>query len=97
MVFRCPQIFLLINSNILCKMSFMSPKAKKVMNDTLSLPREVRAFLAEKLLESLDFEESFQLSDQWLNEIEKRCRQIDESSVDLIPGKQALHEAGKTL
>ena len=67
------------------------------MTDALNLPREARAFLAEKLLESLDFEESFQVSPEWQKEIGKRCHELDHTEVDLIPGEQALLEAKKTI
>jgi hypothetical protein len=37
------------------------PKAGRVVKEALGLPRAARAFVAEKLLESLDFDESFTL------------------------------------
>ena len=46
--------------------------------------------MAEILLESLDFEEDFHVSDEWLNEIKERCREIYEGKVKLIPGEEGL-------
>jgi len=57
----------------------------------------MRAFIAEKLLESLDFEEPFDLSSEWKEEISRRCRQIDEGQVQLTPGDKVFAEAAKRL
>lgn len=43
----------------------MSPETEIVIKQALQLPREARALVAEKLLESLDFEEPFELSREW--------------------------------
>jgi putative addiction module component (TIGR02574 family) len=75
----------------------MSPEIEHVMKQALELPSQVRAFLAEKLLESLDFEEPFELSNEWREEIDRRCRQIDESRVQLTPGDKVFEEAVKRL
>jgi len=75
----------------------MSPKVKSVMNNALQLPKDARALIAEKLLESLDFEEPFDLSDKWKMEIERRCQEIDNGSVVLIPGEQVIKEAKARL
>jgi len=71
----------------------MSPKIEHVMKQALELPSQVRAFIAEKLLESLDFEEPFEVSSEWKNEIKRRCRQIDEGKAQLIPGDKVFEEA----
>jgi putative addiction module component (TIGR02574 family) len=75
----------------------MSPEIEHVMKQVLELPIQVRAFLAEKLLESLDFEEPFDLSDEWKEEISRRCRQIDEGEVQLTPGDKVFTEAVKRI
>lgn len=43
----------------------MGPEAKSIIRDALQLPRDIRALIAEKLLESLDYEEPFELSKKW--------------------------------
>ena len=75
----------------------MSPKAESIMKEALQLPREARALIAEKLLESLDIDEPFELSEEWRQEIARRCREIDQAEVELIPGDQVLREAAVTL
>jgi putative addiction module component (TIGR02574 family) len=75
----------------------MSSETEKLAADILNLPREQRAFLAEKLLESLDFDEAFSLGDEWKAEVERRCRELDEGTVELIPGDQVFDEVTKAL
>ena len=75
----------------------MSPKIEHVIKQALELPSQVRAFIAEKLLESLDFEEPFEVSSEWKDEINTRCRQIDEGKVQLMPGDKVFKEAIKRL
>jgi len=75
----------------------MNPATEHVMKQTIELPSPMRAFIAEKLLESLDFEEPFDLNSEWKEEISKRCRQIDEGQVQLTPGDKVLAEANKRL
>ena len=53
----------------------VSPNAETVLATALRLPREERALLAEKLLESLDEVETFEVSDEWRREIRRRLRQ----------------------
>jgi len=75
----------------------MSPKTENIITEALRLPREARALIAEKLLESLDSEEPFEVSRQWKEEIERRCREIDEGTVNLIPADKVLKEAAEGL
>jgi len=70
----------------------MVQKIKDIVDNVLALPANSRAYIAEVLLESLDFEEDFPISDEWIKEIEKRCRDIDESKVELVPGDEALSQ-----
>ena len=75
----------------------MSPETEHIVQEALQLPREARAFLAEKLLESLDFEEPFDVSPDWKREIARRCKELDEGLVDLVPGDTVLREARERL
>lgn len=68
----------------------MVRKIEDIIGSILSLPANSRAYLAELLLESLDFQEDFPIDDEWLNEIKKRCQEIDECKVNLIPGNEGL-------
>jgi hypothetical protein len=37
------------------------------------------------------------VSSEWKEEIARRCREIDEGAVELIPGEEVLKEAAKEL
>lgn len=75
----------------------MGVKAEKVVKDALELPKEERAFVAEKLLESLDFEEPFSLSPEWKREALRCYQELDEGRIELIPGEDVLREAGESV
>ena len=70
----------------------MAQKIKDIVDNVLALPANSRAYIAEVLLESLDFEEDFPISDEWIKEIEKRCRDIDEGKVELVSGDKGLSQ-----
>ena len=59
----------------------------------MGLPCPVRAFVAKQLIESLDADDSEDLSPEWENEVEKRCKEIDDGIVDLIPGDEVFRKA----
>ena len=67
----------------------MSKDAGDILKDALSLPPEGRAALADSLLGSLDQEVDPDAEQVWLEEIQKRLREIDNGSVDLIPWEEA--------
>jgi putative addiction module component (TIGR02574 family) len=70
----------------------MRPQTENVMKEALQLPREARALIAEKLLESLDLDEPFELSDEWRQEIARRCREINQGAADLVPADRVFKE-----
>ena len=57
-------------------MSAMSDE-KDVLSQALLLPRQGRAELAARLLESLDDESDSDVDQAWLDEIERRCAAVD--------------------
>jgi len=61
-----------------------------VANQALKLNVNARAYLAQVLLESLDYEEEVIVSSQWREEIKKRCQEIKNSPEILIDGKLFL-------
>jgi len=75
----------------------MTPQTEKIAEEALKLPREARAFVAERLLESLDHEEEFAVSDEWLVEIRRRCREVDSGAVALIAADDVFAEVEKEL
>ena len=63
---------------------------EQIVTEVMKLPAHSRAFLAEKLLESLDLEEDFKVSSEWVKEIESRARAIDDGLVELVPAETAF-------
>ena len=63
------------------------------MTEALVLPSPLRAFLAAKLLESLDVDGAAELSPEWKEEIRKRCRETDEGAVQLVEAEEAFARA----
>lgn len=61
----------------------MGLPADKIISAALELPREVRAVMAERLIESLEFDEPLELSAEWREELARRCKEIDEGTVEL--------------
>jgi len=62
---------------------FMKNTIDTIIAEVLSLSPQARAFVAEKLIESLDSEPEITLSVAWQDEVRKRCREIDEGTVEL--------------
>lgn len=70
----------------------MNPDSKRIIDEAMQLEPSARAFIAEALLESLDFEEDFPLSSIWLAEIHQRCAAIDDGTARLIEHESALKQ-----
>ncbi|WFP49924.1 addiction module protein [Methylomonas sp. EFPC3] len=66
--------------------------AKTITEETLKLAPAARAYIAEILIESLDCEDDFPISEEWRQEIEKRCKEIDANSALLLDGEQVMAE-----
>ncbi len=66
--------------------------AQTITEQALKLTPAARAYIAEILLESLDYEEDFPVSDEWRQEIQKRCREIDANPSRLLDGEQVMAE-----
>ena len=75
----------------------MSLTAEKLISEALNMPTVLRAFIAERIIESLDRETNEPLSPEWKAEIEKRCREIDENLVSLLDAEEVFNRAYATL
>ena len=73
----------------------MKPNPQKIIEDAMQLEPKSRAFVAESLLQSLDFEEDFSLSEEWKQEIRKRCEEIDSGQAALIEGEKVISQLRK--
>jgi putative addiction module component (TIGR02574 family) len=73
----------------------MPAVAKKVFDEALSLPAEVRMSLVEKLLASLNLPTQPEIDRLWAEEIERRIAQIDKREIKLVPGKKVFSNIRK--
>ena len=63
---------------------------EQLTQEALSLPSTSRALLAEKLIESLEFDTDPAIQAAWTHEVKKRRDQIQSGAVQSIPGEEAL-------
>lgn len=75
----------------------MSMTADKIVSEALGLSPQTRAFVAERLIESLDATPGSGLSPAWREEIQKRCREVDEGSVELRDAADVFAKAYAAL
>ena len=68
----------------------MATTVERIVAEAMELPPRARAFVAEKLIESLDLEPSGELSAEWRREVDKRCREVDEGLVVLRDAQAAF-------
>jgi len=71
----------------------MQTSVEKLVAKALGLPAEARAFVAEKLIESLDSEPSAELTAEWKEEVRKRCREVDDGRVELRDAQAVFDRA----
>lgn len=73
----------------------MTKKAERIVTEALERLPQIRAYVAEKLIESLDIDTAAELSTEWKAEIKKRCREVDEETVELKASDAVLDRAFK--
>ena len=70
----------------------MTGLAQKFADEALLLPREERAELVEKLLQSLNVPTQTEIACLWKREAEKRVRECEEGEIDAVDGKRVFKE-----
>ena len=75
----------------------MSATVESVVTDALGLPSPLRAFVAEKLIESLDAPDTPPLSLKWQEEIRRRCSEVDRGAVELHHADKVFDKAFAAL
>lgn len=75
----------------------MTSQPDTILNEALKLPVAVRAYVAERLIESLDEENDLPLSPAWQEEIERRRVEVENGTVALIPAEEAFAHAHRTI
>ncbi|MCB1125634.1 MAG: addiction module protein [Verrucomicrobiae bacterium] len=75
----------------------MSMTAEKIVTEALALPPQGRAFVAERLIESLEAGPGEDLSPKWREEVRRRCREIDEGALELRDAADVFAKARAAL
>ena len=70
---------------------------EELTQELLSLPSASRALLAEKLVESLEFDTDPEIQSAWLTEAKKRRNEIRNNAVQPISGEEALAQVRQLL
>ena len=71
--------------------------SETIILEAIKLPVSDRAFLAEKLIESLDNKVNYDLSPEWKKEIKKRCSEVEKGIVELRSAKEVFDKAYSVL
>jgi hypothetical protein len=70
---------------------------EQLTEEILALPSASRAFLAEKLIESLEFDPDPETQSAWIVEARKRRDEVRAGMVQPIPGEEALAQVRRLL
>ena len=70
------------------------PDPKNILEDALQLEPKTRAFIAETLLNSLDLEQDFPVTPEWLADIHRRCAYLAGESILAGNTRCSIHMAG---
>jgi putative addiction module component (TIGR02574 family) len=69
----------------------------QLTKEILSLPSVLRALLAEKLVESLEFDTDPTIQAAWVTEAKRRRDEVRNDSITPIPGEEALAQVRQLL
>jgi Putative addiction module component len=70
---------------------------EQLTKEILSLPSVSRALLADKLVESLEFDTDPTIQAAWVTEAKRRRDEVRNGSVTPIPGEEALAQVRQLL
>lgn len=66
---------------------------QRIEDEALHLPKEERAQLIQRLVLSLEFPSEQELKSDWLFEARKRAEELDNGSVQTVPGGDVMRKA----
>ena len=75
----------------------METSAEKIVVAALALAPQARAFVAERLIESLDSSPAEELSPAWREELRKRCQEMDAGTVQMREATDVFAKAYAAL
>lgn len=70
---------------------------EQLTEEILSLPSASRALLADKLVESLEFDTNSAIQAVWVTEAKRRRDEVRGGSLKPIPGEEALAQVKRLL
>ncbi|MEG4804715.1 addiction module protein [Microcoleus sp. ARI1-B5] len=70
---------------------------EQLTEEILSLPNESRTLLADKLVESLEFDTDSAIQAVWITEAKRRRDEVRDGSVQPIAGEEALAQVRRLI
>ncbi|MCM1982828.1 addiction module protein [Lyngbya confervoides] len=70
---------------------------EQLTEEILSLPGESRALLADKLVESLEFDSDSTIQAVWVTEAKRRRDEVRDGSIQPISGEDALAQVRRLI
>jgi len=70
---------------------------EQLTEEILSLPNESRALLADKLVESLEFDTDSAIQAVWITEAKRRRDKVRDGAVQPIAGEEALAQVRRLI
>ncbi len=70
---------------------------EQLTEELLSLPSTSRALLAEKLVESLEFDTDPEIQAAWTSEAKRRRDEVRDGSVKVIDGNEGLTQVNQEM
>jgi putative addiction module component (TIGR02574 family) len=75
----------------------MTEQSDTILNNALKLPLQLRAYVAERLIESLDEEGDLSVSPAWQEEINRRRLEVENGTVSLIAAEEVFDKAFRSI
>ena len=75
----------------------MATTVEELAKEALSLPSELRAQLADLLVESLEGDDIGQIQEAWIAEAKRRRDEVRNGTVSTIPGEEALRRVRNSI
>lgn len=75
----------------------MDTTVEQLVSQAMTLPGELRAQLAELLVESLDADDFGAIEEAWNREAKRRRDEVRAGQVEPIPGEEALREVRNSI
>jgi hypothetical protein len=75
----------------------METTVEQLVSQAMTLPGELRARLAELLVESLDTDDFNSIEKAWIHEAKRRRDEVRTGKVEAIPGEEALRDVRNSI